>query len=203
MAATSVEHLHSDGHFVTPQDKYSSMKLGMWLFIATEILLFGGLFAVYAIYRAKFPEMFFNGRDELSLLLGTTNTVILIVSSFSIAMGVTAIQRGKKNLLTFLIIVTLLCGALFGVNKYFEYTAKFHHGIFPSTDIFFALYFMMTSLHMLHVIVGMAILFIIMIFNMKGKYSPSNYTAPEVGALYWHLVDVIWIYLFGLLYLVS
>jgi len=197
------EGLHSDGHFVTRQDKYSSAKLGMWLFLATELLLFGGLFTGYAIYRAKYPEMFFESHEHLNLVLGTANTLILIFSSFSVAAGVTAIQRGNRKLLTVLLIVTIVCGALFGVNKYAEYSAKFHHGIYPSTNIFFGLYFMMTALHMLHVVVGMAVLFVILVLNLKGKYNENNYTGPEVAALYWHLVDVVWIFLFGLLYLVA
>ncbi len=201
--ASQAARMHSDGHFVTKEDQYSSMKLGMWLFIATELLLFGGLFTTYAIFRAKFPEMFFEGHEELSLRLGTINTFILLFSSFTVAIGVTAIQRGNRRLLTLMLLVTILCGLVFGFNKYLEYSAKFHHGIFPSTNIFFALYFMMTGLHMLHVFVGVCILFVLLILNLKGRYSADNYTAIEVGALYWHLVDVIWIYLFPLLYLVA
>ena len=179
------------------------MKLGMWLFLATEILLFGGLFTVYAIYRAKYPEMFFEGHEELSVFLGGMNTIILIISSFTVAVGVTAIQRNSAKLLSWMISITILCGALFTLNKYFEYSAKFHHGIFPGKNIFFSLYFMMTGLHMLHVFIGMAILGVVLYFNLKGRYSSSNYTTVEVAALYWHLVDLIWIYLFPLLYLVA
>lgn len=201
--APGTQPLHSDGHFVNSEDAYASNKLGMWLFLATELLLFGGLFAAYAIYRAKYPEMFFEGHEELNLTLGTTNTIILLVSSFTIAIGVTAIQRGKRNLLSLMLVITIICGLLFGLNKYFEYAAKFHHDIFPSKNIFFALYFMMTGLHMIHVFIGVVILVIILIYNMKGNYNENNFTSVELGALYWHLIDVIWIYLFPLLYLVA
>jgi cytochrome c oxidase subunit 3 len=201
--AEKVKHLHSDGHFVTPEDEYSSTKLGMWLFLATELLLFGGLFTAYAIYRAKYGEMFFESHKELNVQLGAINTLILIFSSFTVAVGVTAIQRGNRKLLSLMLAITIICGLLFGVNKYFEYSAKFHHGIFPSTNIYFGLYFMMTGLHMLHVLVGVAILFILLILNLRGRFSKDNYTGIEVGALYWHLVDLIWIYLFPLLYLVA
>lgn len=201
--ASTTAHLHSDGHFVTEEDQYSSMKLGMWLFLATELLLFGGLFTTYAIYRAKYPEMFFEGHEELSLFLGGLNTIILVFSSFTVAVGVTAIQRNKPRLLSWMLGITILCGLLFGLNKYIEYSHKFHEGIVPGKNIFFSLYFMMTGLHMLHVFIGVGILAFLLIFTLRGRYSSKNYTGVEVGALYWHLVDLIWIYLFPLLYLVA
>lgn len=201
MGEVSAEHSH--GHHMDPAVEYSSSKLGMWLFLGTEILLFGGLFAAYAIFRAKYPEMFMEQHLELNKKLGAINTCILIFSSLTMAMGVSAIQRGKQKVTAILILITILCGLAFGVVKYFEYSAKFHHHIYPDTSIFFSLYFMMTGLHMLHVFVGLLILATLLVLTMKGKFNAKYSTPIEVGGLYWHLVDLIWIYLFPLLYLIA
>ena len=201
MGEVSAEHSH--GHHMDPAVEYSSSKLGMWLFLGTEILLFGGLFAAYAIFRAKYPEMFMEQHLELNKKLGAINTCILIFSSLTMAMGVSAIQRGKQMVTAILILITILCGLAFGVVKYFEYSAKFHHHIYPDTSIFFSLYFMMTGLHMLHVFVGLLILVTLLVLTMKGKFNAKYSTPIEVGGLYWHLVDLIWIYLFPLLYLIA
>lgn len=194
---------HGHVHHIDPVVEYESAKFGMWLFLATELLLFGGLFAAYTIFRAKYPALFEEQHHELNKTLGALNTIILIFSSLTMAMGVSSIQKGKKTLLTIFLALTIICGIIFGVNKYFEYSAKFHHHIYPSTSIFFALYFMMTGLHMLHVIAGLAVLTVILVLNIKGKFSEKYNTPVEVGGLYWHLVDLIWIYLFPLLYLIA
>ncbi|MCI0482193.1 MAG: cytochrome c oxidase subunit 3 family protein [Candidatus Dadabacteria bacterium] len=201
MGDASVEHSH--GHHVDPAVEYGASKLGMWLFLGTEILLFGGLFAAYAIFRAKYPEMFFEQHVELNKKMGAVNTCILIFSSLTMAMGVSAIQRGKQKVTAILILITILCGLGFGVVKYFEYGAKFHHHIYPDTSIFFSLYFVMTGLHMLHVFIGLAILSVLFVLTLKGKFNTKYSTPVEVGGLYWHLVDLIWIYLFPLLYLIG
>ncbi len=201
MGDGSVEHSH--GHHMDPAVEYSSSKLGMWLFLGTEILLFGGLFAAYAIFRAKYPEMFFEQHVELNKKMGAVNTCILIFSSLTMAMGVSAMQRGKQKVTAILILITILCGLGFGVVKYFEYSAKFHHHIYPDTSIFFSLYFLMTGLHMLHVFIGLAILAVLFVLTLKGKFTAKYNTPVEVGGLYWHLVDLIWIYLFPLLYLIG
>lgn len=186
-----------------PYTEYSSSKLGMWLFLGTEILLFGGLFAAYAIFRAKYPEMFAEQHEELNKQMGAINTCILIFSSLTMAMGVTAIKRGKQKLTAILLLITIICGLGFGVVKYFEYSAKFAHHIYPDTSIFFSLYFMMTGLHMLHVFIGLLILATMFVLTLKGKFTSEYNTPIEVGGLYWHLVDLIWIYLFPLLYLIA
>lgn len=201
MGDGSVEHSH--GHHMDPAVEYSSSKLGMWLFLGTEILLFGGLFAAYAIFRAKYPEMFFEQHVELNKKMGAVNTCILIFSSLTMAMGVSAIQRGKQKITAILILITILCGLGFGVVKYFEYSAKFHHHIYPDTSIFFSLYFLMTGLHMIHVFIGLVILSVLFVLTLKGKFNAKYSTPVEVGGLYWHLVDLIWIYLFPLLYLIG
>jgi cytochrome c oxidase subunit III len=201
MEDITIEHGHV--HHVDPAVGYESAKLGMWLFLATELLLFGGLFAAYTIFRAKYPVLFEEQHHELNKTLGALNTVILIFSSLTMAWGVASIQKGKQKLLTIFLLITILCGLLFGLNKYFEYSAKFEHHIYPSTSIFFALYYMMTGLHMLHVLAGVIVLIVLLILNIKGKFSQA-YNAPiEIGGLYWHLVDLIWIYLFPLLYLIA
>ena len=201
MEQAGAEHTHV--HQMDPYTEYSSSKLGMWLFLGTEILLFGGLFAAYAIFRAKYPEMFAEQHEELNKQMGAINTCILIFSSLTMAMGVTAIKRGKQQLTAILLLITILCGLGFGVVKYFEYSAKFAHHIYPDTSIFFSLYFLMTGLHMLHVFIGLLILATILVLTWKGKFTSEYNTPVEIGGLYWHLVDLIWIYLFPLLYLIA
>jgi len=194
---------HGHAHVIDPVEEYKQSKFGMWLFLGTEILLFGGLFAAYAIFRAKYPEMFHHDHQYLNWKFGAINTVILLFSSMTMAMGVTASKKGNIKLLIAMLAITILCGLGFGTIKYFEYSAKFAHHIYPSTSIFFSLYFMMTGLHMLHVFIGLVILFVVMILAMRGRYSAEYNTHVEIGGLYWHLVDLIWIYLFPLLYLIS
>jgi len=188
-------------------------KLGMWLFIFTELLLFGGLFLVYSIYRAQYPVNFHEGSLELSVTIGAINTIVLLFSSMTIAMALTAIQKNNKKLALVMIAVTLFCAGVFLVNKYFEWGAKFHHGLYPGSELmallerghllYFSLYFFMTGLHAFHIIVGM-ILLIIAYFKVKnGSIQHHKYVFLENGALYWHLVDLIWIFLFPLMYLIS
>lgn len=197
-------HSHAHGHGLGEAVTHSSAKFGMWLFLGTEILLFGGLFAAYALFRAKFPDLFYESHKKLDIQLGAINTIVLIFSSFTMALAVSASQKRNRKWLIILLAVTFLCGAAFGVNKYFEYAHKFHAHIFPDTNIFFALYFMMTGLHMLHVFVGMGIILALIIMAWGGRFREGNrYTPVEVGGLYWHLVDLIWIYLFPLLYLIG
>ncbi len=188
-------------------------KLGMWLFIFTELLLFGGLFLVYSIFRAQYPTSFHEGSLELSVTIGAVNTVILLFSSMTIAMALTAVQKKNNKLAAQLVAVTLLMALLFLVNKYFEWGTKFHHGLYPGSDLmplldrghllYFSLYFFMTGLHALHIIIGM-ILLIVCFFKVKsGKINDDRFVLLENGALYWHLVDLIWIFLFPLMYLIS
>jgi len=201
MEQASMDHSHEN--HMEPAQAYSTSKLGMWLFLGTEVMLFGGLFAAYAIFRARYPEMFLEQHRELNREMGAVNTCILIFSSLTMAIAVTAIQRGKRNLTAILIFITVLCGIAFAVVKYFEYGAKFAHHIYPDTSIFFSLYFMLTGLHMLHVFIGIVVLTVMMVLTMKGKFNENYSTPVELGGLYWHLVDLIWIYLFPLLYLIG
>jgi cytochrome c oxidase subunit III len=187
-------------------------KLGMWLFIFTEILLFGALFIVYSVYRFRHPVEFHMANKELNVTIGFINTVILLISSATVAMSITAMQKGdKKNSMTFLVI-TLLLALAFLVNKYFEWGAKIHHGIYPGSEfllslsngdiLFFGLYFFMTGLHALHIIVGMVILSWVLVRVKQGRVNQERYAFLENGGLYWHLVDLIWIFLFPLFYLI-
>jgi cytochrome c oxidase subunit 3 len=188
-------------------------KLGMWIFIFTEILLFGGLFLVYAIMRNNYSKEFHDAAHHLNAFIGTINTVVLLLSSATVAMSITAVQKNNNRLAVILLFTTLLCAAVFMVNKYFEWGHKIHIGLYPGSDLmltlnhgqvmFFSLYFFMTGLHMFHLIVGGIILTIVMIKVKSGTINAGRYVLLENGGLYWHLVDLIWIFLFPLLYLIT
>ncbi len=188
-------------------------KMGMWLFLFTELFLFGGLFIVYAVMRSKYAVDFHHAALELNAFVGATNTVVLLVSSMTVAMSLTAIQQNRGGKAIGLILITLLLAGVFMVNKYFEWGHKFGLHLYPGSDVmktlphgeimFFGLYFMMTGLHALHVIIGGILLTIIIFKISSGKINSSHYLLQENGALYWHLVDLIWIFLFPLLYLIT
>jgi cytochrome c oxidase subunit 3 len=202
-------------HHMDAKTAYESAKFGMWLFLATEILLFGGLFASFAIFRWMYLDEFHKASEHLDWKMGATNTLVLLFSSLTAALAVLAAQKGDNKKVTNYLIVTIACGFGFLIIKYFEYSAKYHHGLFPGTEgfnspefsqayrCFFGLYYCMTGLHALHVILGMGLLSWVLNKSRKNRFSPDYYTPVEVGALYWHLVDLIWIYLFPLLYLVG
>lgn len=208
---TGPPHVH---HMDAPT-AYQAAKLGMWLFLATEILLFGGLFAAFAIYRWYYLSEFHAASHHLDWQLGMVNTIVLIFSSFTAALAVDAAQHGNNKRVTALMGTTILCGIAFLVIKYFEWHHKYELGIFPGRPefnspefnahykTFFGLYYCMTGLHALHVIIGMGIIGWVLTKSTKNRFSSDYYTPVEVGALYWHLVDLIWIYLFPLLYLVG
>lgn len=200
----------STGHPHVHRDDTAS-KMGMWLFLFTEILLFGGLFLLYMAYRFQYSNEFYLSAKELNIVLGTINTIFLLTSSLTMALSIGALQRGQKKLSIAMIISTLGFALGFMVIKYFEWTAKFSHGIIPGSDtltakphgevIFYGMYFSMTGLHALHVIVGAVIILFMLNFIIKGKITPDNYVRLENAGLYWHLVDLIWIFLFPLFYL--
>jgi cytochrome c oxidase subunit 3 len=186
-----------------PVTAREAATLGIWTFLATEVLLFGGLFTAYVVFRVKYPQLFFEGHLKLDRVLGAINTVVLIASSLTVALGIGAIRVGKVRLLkVFLALTILLAGVFLGI-KYVEYTEKFSHGLNPGTDIFFSLYFMLTGLHGIHVLAGMCVLGGVLYLAGKGRFSESYYTPVEISGLYWHFVDLVWIYLFPLLYLVG
>lgn len=190
-------------------------KLGMWIFLFTELFLFGGLFLVYAVQRNTYSADFHEMAAELDAFIGTINTVVLLISSMTVAMSVTAIQKDRKDLAITLLTITILLAIVFMVNKYFEWGHKFHLHLYPGSELvlsdaiplgakqFLFLYFAMTGLHALHVIIG-TILLIITIFRIKsGHQNKDHYLLLENSGLYWHLVDLIWIFLFPLLYLIT
>lgn len=206
-----MEHAHHVEH----PDMYDeeSSKIGMWLFIFTELLLFGALFVVYAVYRYKNPTAFHLAAEELNTTIGTINTVILLVSSMTIAMSTTALRKGHKKVAIALVTVTFIIGFAFLVNKYFEWGIKFSHGIWPGSEqmlnemsqgeiLFFGLYFVMTGLHALHIIVGMVIMVFAIRGLMRNKVKIERPSLLDNCGLYWHLVDLIWIFLFPLFYLI-
>ncbi len=186
-----------------PTVAYQAAKLGIWTFLATEILLFGGLFTAYTIFRFRYPELFLAQHLKLDRVVGAANTVVLICSSLSVAIGIAAIRRGKVDVLRRCLLLTILLGATFLCVKYFEWTAHFREGLFPSTNIFFSLYYMMTGLHGLHVLAGMTALGVMYYLAGKGRFSEAYSTPVEITGVYWHFVDLVWIYLFPLLYLIG
>jgi len=202
-------------HFVEPEQQAASAKLGMWVFLLTEILLFGGLFVVYAVYRAWNPDIFHNAHVHLDVMLGAINTVVLITSSLTMALAIRSMQLGRQSETITNLVITLLLAGTFLVIKYFEYSHKIHLGQLPgkfytfegiegtNPHIFFGVYFMMTGLHGIHVLAGMATIIWVLRRTIRGDFSAAYYTPIEMTGLYWHLVDLIWIFLFPLFYLVG
>ncbi len=199
-AVASVEAAPLHGE---PPGAAETSKLGIFAFLATEILLFGGLFTAYIVFRAKYPGMFYKDHFNLDRVYGATNTVVLICSSFTVALAVASIRRGRQALLKLYLGLTILLAATFLVIKYFEYMEDFAKGLYPDTDIFYALYFMMTGLHAIHVTGGLIVLATMLVLSFRGKFSADYHTPVEISGLYWHFVDIVWIYLLPLLYLVG
>jgi cytochrome c oxidase subunit 3 len=251
---------HLAHHFDTPEQQYESGKLGMWIFLVTEILLFGGLFCWYAVYRANHPEIFIYAHRFLDKTLGGINTLVLICSSLTMAWAVRSAQLGNRKLTVLMLVITLLCACGFLGIKYVEYEHKWHEGLLwgknykpqaevvgsdetvppPTTEpaeegversnlepagepptglaassgkkeeekepnnvfLFFGIYFVMTGLHGVHVIAGMAVIVWLLVKAAKGTFVNGYYTPVDLGGLYWHLVDLVWIFLFPLLYLI-
>jgi cytochrome c oxidase subunit 3 len=191
------------GEQADPAVAFESAKLGVWTFLATEVLLFGALFTAYTVFRMKYPELFRVEHAKLDRVLGAVNTVVLITSSFTVVLGVDAIRRGKARLLEAYFGATVLLAGVFLCIKYAEYTAKFHHGIYPRTNLFFSIYFMLTGLHGIHVLLGMGVLSYVVVLSRRGRFSERYHTPVEMSGLYWHFVDLVWIYLFPLLYLIG
>ena len=188
-------------------------KTGMWLFLFTEMLLFGGLFVVYSVYRYRNADAFHLAAHELSVFIGTVNTIILLISSSTIAMSITAIRKRNKKLALLLLGITIMLGLMFLVNKYFEWGHHIKEHIYPGSSVlalrgqgdvlFYGLYFFMTGLHALHIIIGLAFIGFIVLFIIRDKIASDNYVLLENSGLYWHLVDLIWIFLFPLFYLIT
>ena len=190
---------------------YEGAKLGMWLFLFTEILLFGGLFILYSAYWAKYTIDFHNSGRMLNVFIGVTNTFILLTSSMTVAISISAMQKGNRKLSMMCLAVTILFGIAFLVNKYIEWSGEISEGRYPNSphmltrphgeQLFFGLYYSMTGLHGLHVLAGITVLSFMLCFVARNKISSAEYTKLENAGLYWHLVDVIWIFLLPLFYL--
>jgi cytochrome c oxidase subunit III len=205
-------------HFDSLEQQHEAGTLGMWTFLATEILFFGGLFAAYTVYRNAFFAAFLAGSEHLDVVLGTINTVVLIGSSLTMALAVHASQTGKKSLAAFLA-ATMLLGVVFLGIKAVEWHHDYVEGMVPGiswdperwqaedissreVQVFFLLYFCMTGLHALHMIVGLGVLGYMIVAARRSIFAPTYYTPVEVAGLYWHFVDIVWIFLFPLLYLI-
>jgi cytochrome c oxidase subunit 3 len=211
-------------HFVDAEQQRDAASLGMWLFLATEIMFFGGMFCAYLVYRYWYYNEFAAGSRSLDIWLGTINTAVLICSSLTVALGVRAAQMGQRKLLVILLLLTIVFGFAFLGIKGVEWYQKFEEHHIPGRSfnaddlvkaypqihiderheqIYFSLYFAMTGLHALHMIIGVGIFVFLTYYAWKGRYTSKYYTPVEIGGLYWHFVDIVWIYLFPLLYLID
>lgn len=218
---TFKEHHHAH-HFESAEHEYNTSKFGMWTFLVTEILMFGGLFVGYIIYHGLYPDMFKAGATYLDWKLGALNTVVLLISSLTMALSIYYAQHNDKKKTLLNLYITLACAGIFMIVKYIEYTHKFHLGIFPGSyfnpqdaetqalfqqfpnlPMYFSFYFCMTGLHGSHVLIGMALIIWLIVRTHRGEFSSRYWTPLECVGLFWHLVDLIWIYLFPLLYLVG
>jgi len=228
---------HHAHHFDSAEAEFEASKFGVWVFLCTEILMFGGLFVGYILYAGKYPEVFEAGSKFLDWKLGALNTAVLLLSSYTIAVSIRNIQTGETKKAINNMIITLVCGLVFMGIKGYEYNHKFHLGLYPgkyfdyqpehsthsSADetadaghadvvhmdklpenipMYFSFYFMMTGIHGSHVLIGMGLIFWCLLRARRDEFSPEYYTGLEGAALFWHLVDLVWIYLFPLLYLV-
>jgi cytochrome c oxidase subunit 3 len=205
--------------FDTEAQQKNASALGMWIFLVTEIMFFGGMFAVYTIYRSWYPDVFAIASSSLNEIIGAVNTGVLLLSSFTMVMAVRAGQLGQRKMIVIFLILTLLFGGIFLGVKAYEWNQKFeeHHipgqaafhlaGVLPQeqghAQLFFSIYFAMTGLHALHMVIGVGILLTLIVLARKGRFSASYYTPVDVAGLYWHFVDIIWIFLFPLLYLID
>ncbi len=225
VSTEATAHGHDDhaGHPEYMRHQFDDMdqqndaaSLGMWLFLLTEVMFFGGFFLGYSIYRSEYYDSFVNGSHHLDIFLGGLNTVALITSSVTMAFAVRAAQLGKKNHIIVFLVLTLLLGCVFMVNKYIEYSHKWHDGLIPGmnfiwTDpgdprtiqLFYGFYFCMTGTHGLHVLIGLVLIVWLLIRTQQNKFTPEYYAPIENFGLYWHFVDLVWIFLFPLLYLIG
>ena len=206
---------HVAHHFDSADVQFDAGRMGVWLFLVTEVLLFGGLFCAFFVFRSWYFADFVEAHHHLDRVLGAVNTLVLIGSSLTMALAVRAAQMDDRKLVTWLLAVTLACAAVFLAIKFVEYRHKFHEGLLPGryftaegfhghhAGIFFAIYFMMTGIHGLHILIGMGLIGWVLGRNRRGDFSSRYYAPIEGVGLYWHLVDLVWIFLFPLLYLIG
>ena len=204
-----------DHHFETREQQYDAANLGMWAFLVQEILFFGGLFGGYTVYRSEYFQAFVEGSHHLDVSLGAFNTAVLIGSSLTMALAVRAAQTGRQNTIIGWLVSTIVLGCTFLGVKAIEYTHKYHEGLVPGASfspesiqpgplkIFFSFYFVMTGMHAFHMVVGIGIMLWLIIKTIRGTFSTKYFTPVEMTGLYWHFVDIVWIFLFPLLYLIG
>ena len=202
-------------HFDSFEQQREASYLGVWIFLITEIMFFGGVFTAYVVYRLAHPEAFAMGSHELDITLGAINTAVLIGSSLTMAMAVWAAQTERRKAIAGFILATIVLGGVFLGIKVVEYSAKFEHHLFPGpgfqwngpdaphVEMFFNIYFALTGLHALHMIIGMGVLLFVAVLAWRGRFSKENHNLVEGIGLYWHFVDIVWIFLFPLLYLLG
>ena len=203
-------------HFEDMDQQFEAAGLGMWVFLVTEIMFFGGLFMAYIVYRTWYPEAFAEGSRHLDITLGAVNTAILIASSLTMAMAVWAGQQGSRKWQLIYLSLTLLFGFGFLGIKAVEYAEKFRDHLVPgpnfqwhgaanpaNVQMFYSLYFALTGLHALHMVIGAGLIVVLMVMAARGRFTREWSTPIEVGGLYWHFVDIVWIFLFPLLYLIE
>jgi len=200
--ALTMEHLDDD-----------ASRIGMWLFVFTELILFSGLFLVYAVFRLRYSEGFHIASKQLDVSTGTINSIILLLSGLTMGTAFMANQKGNKKLSLLMLMGTMVLGTIFLIIKYFEWTAKFSHGLYPSSEVllglsssdvmFFGLYFFMTGLHALHLIIGLVFIGVVLKKVYDDHIHSTNYALLENCSLYWHMVDLIWIFLFPIFYLIN
>ncbi len=200
-------------HFHSMEQQLEASTLGMWVFLVTEVMFFGGMFMAYLVYRNMYPHAWIEASAELNWKLGGLNTLVLIGSSLTMALAVRAAMLGQKRAQVINLTLTILLGFVFLIVKFFEYKAKFEHHLVPGPhfdptleqgmQIFFSLYFMLTGVHAAHMIIGIGMMSVILGMAAKGRFTPEYYTPVEIAGLYWHFVDIVWIFLFPLLYLLG
>jgi len=202
-------------HFADLPAQREASSLGMWVFLVTEVLFFGGMFTAYVIYRATYRRAFEGASNLLDIRLGAFNTAVLILSSLTMALAVWAASQGKKKLIVLFLVLTIVLGATFLGVKVIEYRDKFvhhevpgphfvvPHGLPPQSELFFSLYFCMTGLHALHMVIGIGLLSWLIAKARRGAFTPRYNTPVDMVGLYWHFVDIVWIFLFPLLYLLG
>jgi cytochrome c oxidase subunit III len=204
-----------DHQFDSPTQQRESLSLGMWLFLVTEVMFFGGIFVGYAVYRNMYPDMFHHMSHHLNVYMGGLNTAVLLTSSLTMAFAVNAAHNGNRKRLVSMLIITFLASLVFLVVKYFEYAEKFHHGLVPgknfhlqseygdTAQLFFGFYFAATGLHGFHVLCGTVMIGIFAWMAHKGRFLGNRAQPVEMLGLYWHFVDLVWIYVFPLFYLIG
>ena len=197
------------------EQQHEASSLGMWLFLVTEIMFFGGLFTAYAIYRSSYPQAFAEASRHLDITLGAINTMVLIASSLTMVLAVRGAQLGRRRTLIAFLVFTIILGSVFLGIKAVEYSHKFHEHLVPGhgftlegswakqAELFFSFYFAMTGMHALHMVIGIAILAVLTIQAGRGRFSSGYHTPVELTGLYWHFVEIVWIFLFPLLYLIG